>query len=226
MAAPLALTFTAACGGRASTLTLPFQSPASGSRCSLLMKLGMIIKTNMTIPYTSVFLELDCSYSNRDAECRLRAAMDRHLVRQGFPSLRVPESRICRRCKKNPTQGRSARLFSPGNTLPFVLVPTIFALGIKVLGPNTKLGGSIIIMAIIGGLYSYYWIGVPDQPKNGNGPARSAVLLRIHRLLQLHWLEGAFSGGAGPCRAIGTQSRMRSFERCRSCRIYDCLEIK
>jgi hypothetical protein len=43
----------------------------------------LIIKTNMTIPYTSVFLELDCSYWNADAECRLRAAMGRHLVRQG-----------------------------------------------------------------------------------------------------------------------------------------------
>ena len=31
------------------------------------------------------------------------------------------------------------------------MFPTIFALGIKQLGPNTKLGGSIIIMAIIGG---------------------------------------------------------------------------
>jgi FHS family L-fucose permease-like MFS transporter len=31
------------------------------------------------------------------------------------------------------------------------MFPTIFALGIKELGPNTKLGGSIIIMAIIGG---------------------------------------------------------------------------
>lgn len=35
----------------------------------------LIIKTNMTIPYTSVFLELDCSYWNTDAERRLRAAM-------------------------------------------------------------------------------------------------------------------------------------------------------
>jgi hypothetical protein len=42
----------------------------------------LIIKTNMTIPYTSVFLELDCSYWNADAESRLRAAMGRHLVRQ------------------------------------------------------------------------------------------------------------------------------------------------
>jgi FHS family L-fucose permease-like MFS transporter len=32
-----------------------------------------------------------------------------------------------------------------------LMFPTIFALGIKGLGPNTKLGGSIIIMSIIGG---------------------------------------------------------------------------
>ena len=32
-----------------------------------------------------------------------------------------------------------------------LMFPTIYALGIKGLGPNTKIGGSIIIMAIIGG---------------------------------------------------------------------------
>ncbi|MGH9407738.1 MAG: L-fucose:H+ symporter permease [Terriglobia bacterium] len=32
-----------------------------------------------------------------------------------------------------------------------LMFPTIFALGIKGLGPNTKLGGSLIIMAIVGG---------------------------------------------------------------------------
>lgn len=52
-------------------------------------------------------------------------------------------------------------VFMPGWTGVWALVlssffmslmfPTIFALGIKELGPNTKLGGSIIIMAIIGG---------------------------------------------------------------------------
>jgi|SRR5271157_533090 len=39
----------------------------------------LIIKTKMTIPYTSVFLELDCGYWNADAERRLRREMDRHL---------------------------------------------------------------------------------------------------------------------------------------------------
>ena len=32
-----------------------------------------------------------------------------------------------------------------------VMFPTIFALGIKGLGPNTKLGGSFIVMAVVGG---------------------------------------------------------------------------
>jgi FHS family L-fucose permease-like MFS transporter len=31
------------------------------------------------------------------------------------------------------------------------MFPTIFALGLKELGPNTKLGGSLLVMAIIGG---------------------------------------------------------------------------
>ena len=35
----------------------------------------LIIKTNMTIPYTSVFLQLDCAYWNADQEARFRAAM-------------------------------------------------------------------------------------------------------------------------------------------------------
>jgi D-ribose pyranose/furanose isomerase RbsD len=35
----------------------------------------LVIKTGLTIPYTSVFLELDCAYWNQSAEARLRATM-------------------------------------------------------------------------------------------------------------------------------------------------------
>lgn len=35
----------------------------------------LLLKTNMTIPYTSVFLQLDCGYWNADKEKRLRDAM-------------------------------------------------------------------------------------------------------------------------------------------------------
>jgi L-fucose mutarotase/ribose pyranase (RbsD/FucU family) len=35
----------------------------------------LVVKTNMVLPYTSVFFELDCGYWNADAEQKLRAAM-------------------------------------------------------------------------------------------------------------------------------------------------------
>jgi hypothetical protein len=35
----------------------------------------LVVKTNMRIPYTSVFFELDCGYWNAHAEKQLRAAM-------------------------------------------------------------------------------------------------------------------------------------------------------
>ncbi|HZT31603.1 MAG TPA: hypothetical protein VFA33_17075 [Bryobacteraceae bacterium] len=38
----------------------------------------LILKTNLTIPYTSVFLQLDCGYWSADSEQRLRAAMKGH----------------------------------------------------------------------------------------------------------------------------------------------------
>jgi len=38
----------------------------------------LIIKTNLTLPYTSVFLQLDCAYWGVDAERRLRAKMAAH----------------------------------------------------------------------------------------------------------------------------------------------------
>lgn len=35
----------------------------------------LILKTNMTIPYTSVFLQLDCKYWSAESEAKLRTAM-------------------------------------------------------------------------------------------------------------------------------------------------------
>jgi hypothetical protein len=36
----------------------------------------LVLKTNMTVPYTSVFIRLDCKYWSADAEKRLRAKMN------------------------------------------------------------------------------------------------------------------------------------------------------
>jgi hypothetical protein len=38
----------------------------------------LVLKTNMTIPYTSVFIRLECGYWNADAEKRLREKMAGH----------------------------------------------------------------------------------------------------------------------------------------------------
>jgi hypothetical protein len=42
----------------------------------------LVLKTNMTLPYTSVFIELDCGYWSPEAEARLRAAMEAAPVQQ------------------------------------------------------------------------------------------------------------------------------------------------
>lgn len=38
----------------------------------------LIVKTNMALPYTTVFLQLDCAYWPPEAETRLRAEMAKH----------------------------------------------------------------------------------------------------------------------------------------------------
>jgi FHS family L-fucose permease-like MFS transporter len=47
------------------------------------------------------------------------------------------------------------------------MFPTIFALGIKGLGSNTKIGGSLIIMAIIGGAILTPAMGLPSEAGHG-----------------------------------------------------------
>ena len=44
-----------------------------------------------------------------------------------------------------------------------VMYPTIFALGIEGLGPNTKIGGSLIVMAIVGGAVLTPTMGLVSQ---------------------------------------------------------------
>ena len=57
-----------------------------------------------------------------------------------------------------------------------LMFPTIFALGIKELGPNTKLGGSIIIMSIIGGAVATPLMGLIFQFKHSMALAMTVPL--------------------------------------------------
>jgi hypothetical protein len=59
----------------------------------------LVLKSNLTIPYTSVFLELDCRYWNPDAEERLRRSMERSRLRRNGEVAKLPgnfEQRIVR----------------------------------------------------------------------------------------------------------------------------------
>jgi FHS family L-fucose permease-like MFS transporter len=58
-----------------------------------------------------------------------------------------------------------------------LMFPTIFALGIKELGPNTKLGGSMIIMAIIGGAVATPIMGLLFQMTHSMAVAMTVVLV-------------------------------------------------
>jgi L-fucose mutarotase/ribose pyranase (RbsD/FucU family) len=61
----------------ASAKQLPHEEIiAKLDQCAQVFRI-LILKTNLTIPYTSVFFELDCGYWNAEAEQRLRQAMDK-----------------------------------------------------------------------------------------------------------------------------------------------------
>jgi L-fucose mutarotase/ribose pyranase (RbsD/FucU family) len=59
----------------AQTATLPHEQIIAKLDQSAQMFRVFIIKTEMTIPYTSIFFELGCTYWSADAERRLRTSM-------------------------------------------------------------------------------------------------------------------------------------------------------
>jgi FHS family L-fucose permease-like MFS transporter len=55
--------------------------------------------------------------------------------------------------------------------IPFfmsIMFPTIFALGVKDLGDDTKLGSSLIIMSIVGGAVIPLFMGMVSDANHGN----------------------------------------------------------
>jgi MFS transporter, FHS family, L-fucose permease len=58
-----------------------------------------------------------------------------------------------------------------------LMFPTIFALGLKGLGPNTKLGGSLLVMAIIGGAVLTPMMGYISETTHSLALAYSVPLL-------------------------------------------------
>ncbi len=58
-----------------------------------------------------------------------------------------------------------------------LMFPTIFALGLKGLGPNTKLGGSLLVMAIVGGAVLTPLMGFISEKTHSLAQAYSVPLL-------------------------------------------------
>jgi MFS transporter, FHS family, L-fucose permease len=69
-----------------------------------------------------------------------------------------------------------------------LMFPTIFALGLKGLGPNTKLGGSLLVMAIVGGAVLTPLMGLISE-KSGSIALAYAVPLFAYVYIALYsWM--------------------------------------
>jgi FHS family L-fucose permease-like MFS transporter len=75
------------------------------------------------------------------------------------------------------------------------MFPTIFASGVKGLGPNTKIGGSMIIMAIIGGAI---WTPIMGLISDYTGSLAWAMIVPL--IAYIYVLYYAFKGSkpSGP----------------------------
>ena len=75
-----------------------------------------------------------------------------------------------------------------------LMFPTIFALGVKGLGPNTKLGGSMIIMAIIGGAVWTPIMGLISDKTHSMALAISIPLISYLFIIYYSYLGSKPSG--------------------------------
>jgi MFS transporter, FHS family, L-fucose permease len=75
-----------------------------------------------------------------------------------------------------------------------LMFPTIFALGVKGLGPNTKLGGSMIIMAIIGGAVWTPIMGLISDKTHSMAMAMSIPLISYLYIIYYSYLGSKPSG--------------------------------
>ena len=75
------------------------------------------------------------------------------------------------------------------------MFPTIFALGVKGLGPNTKIGGSMIIMAIIGGAV---WTPLMGYISDSTHSMAYAMIIPIVSYIYLVYYSYVGSKPSGP----------------------------
>jgi FHS family L-fucose permease-like MFS transporter len=78
-----------------------------------------------------------------------------------------------------------------------LMFPTIFALGLKGLGPNTKLGGSLLVMAIVGGAVLTPVMGYISERTHSLALAYSVPLL-AYLIIALYSFWGSQQRNANP----------------------------
>jgi FHS family L-fucose permease-like MFS transporter len=78
-----------------------------------------------------------------------------------------------------------------------LMFPTIFALGLKGLGPNTKLGGSLLVMAIVGGAVLTPLMGFISEQTHSLAVAYSVPLLAF-AIIGLYSFWGSQRRNASP----------------------------
>jgi len=76
-----------------------------------------------------------------------------------------------------------------------IMFPTIFALGLKGLGPNTKLGGSLLVMAIVGGAVFPPVLGLIAKATGSIAagyivPLAGFVVVGLYGVLASRWRSG------------------------------------
>ena len=81
-----------------------------------------------------------------------------------------------------------------------LMFPTIFALGLKGLGPNTKLGGSLIVMAIVGGAILTPLMGLIAETRHTIAPAYIVPLAAYVFIAGYAFLGAQARGVAGTVR--------------------------
>jgi FHS family L-fucose permease-like MFS transporter len=77
------------------------------------------------------------------------------------------------------------------------MFPTIFALGLKGLGPNTKIGGSLLVMAIVGGAVLTPVMGLVSEATHSLALGYSVPLL-AYIVILLYSFWGAMPNPKSP----------------------------
>ena len=85
-----------------------------------------------------------------------------------------------------------------------LMFPTIFALGLKGLGPNTKIGGSLLVMAIVGGAVITPVMGLISEKSGSIALAYSIPLFTYVYIALYSWL------GSKPRETTGLQAHSAS----------------